>query len=100
MAFLPPLAYHQYKVAREHKLINDLGTPNVSSFVAYAYSAGLHIDKDVCVSHGWVVERPSKVSLKYVHYLSFLTQLTRFAGDKKRIELCVRRLQANCRAVP
>ena len=83
MGFLPPLAYQQYKVATENKLINDLGTPNVSSFVAYAYSAGLHVDKDICVSHGWVVERSPKVSFKYVHHSSLLTQLMCFAGNKK-----------------
>jgi hypothetical protein len=55
MVFLSPLAYYQYKMARENKLINDLSTPNVFSFVVYAYAAGLHVDDDICVSHGWVV---------------------------------------------
>jgi hypothetical protein len=73
--FLPHRAHQQYKAAQESLLINDLGRPNVSSFVAYAYAAGLHLDKDVCVSHGWVFERPPKVQLKYVAVQLF-SQLT------------------------
>jgi hypothetical protein len=66
MGFLPHLAYKQYFEARHYHLINDLGRPNVTSFAAYAYSAGPHIDKDICVSHGWIVSRSEEVCLKYV----------------------------------
>ena len=64
--FLPPWAYTQYKMAQKHLLLNDLGRPDVSSFAAYAYSAGLHLDDDICVSHGWVFSRSEKVCLTYI----------------------------------
>jgi hypothetical protein len=59
--FLPHLAYDQFNEAKNCLLINDLGRPDVSSFVGYGYSAGLHLDKDVCVSHGWVFKRSKEV---------------------------------------
>jgi len=48
-------------VAQKSNIINDLERPNFASFVAFAYSAGLHLDNDECVSHGWVFNRPEKV---------------------------------------
>ena len=64
MEFLPKSAYDQYRAAQDYELINSLGRPDVASFAAYGYSAGPHIDKDVCVSHGWVFSRPKEVRLK------------------------------------
>jgi hypothetical protein len=54
MGFLLHLAYQQYHAAQHYHLLNDLERPDVSSFAVYGYSAGLHIDKGICVSHGWV----------------------------------------------
>ena len=54
LGFLPPWAISQFEEAKKYKLLNDLGRPNVFSFAAYAYSAGLHLDRDICISHGWV----------------------------------------------
>lgn len=59
--FLPHLAYQQYCEAKKYGVINDLGRPDVSSFAAFGYSAGLHLDKDICVSHGWVFKRTEEV---------------------------------------
>jgi hypothetical protein len=61
MGFLPNLAYQQFQAAKKYGLINDLGRPDVSSFAAYAYSAGLHTDNDICASHGWVFKRSKEV---------------------------------------
>lgn len=70
--FLPPWAYNQYNEAKRHHLLNDLGRPDVSSFAAYAYSAGLHLDRDICVSHGWVFNRSEQVHLIYIrHFMTF-----------------------------
>lgn len=66
MGFLPHLAYEQYLAAESSNLINSLGRPNLSSFAAYGYSAGLHLDTDVCISHGWVFNRPKEVYLIYI----------------------------------
>jgi hypothetical protein len=52
--FLPNVAHKQFNVAQKSNIINDFGRPNFSSFVAFAYSAGLHVDEDECVSHGWI----------------------------------------------
>ncbi|KAF8219891.1 hypothetical protein L208DRAFT_1382841 [Tricholoma matsutake] len=60
--FLPNFAKEQYAKAAEKKLINHLGRPNTSSFVTYAYCAGLHVDNDESVTHGWVIKRGIKVT--------------------------------------
>lgn len=62
--FLPHSADEQYYQAKKNYLINDLGRPDVSSFAAYGYAAGLHVDRDICVSHGWVFQRSEHVCLK------------------------------------
>jgi hypothetical protein len=67
MGFLPPRAYHRYAKAKEYGLINDLGRPDVSSFATFAYAAGVHIDQDVCMSHGWVCSRSPQVFLNSIH---------------------------------
>jgi hypothetical protein len=41
--------------------VNQLGRPDTSSFVTYAYCAGLHLDNDESVTHGWVIKRGVKV---------------------------------------
>ena len=46
------------------KLINQLGRPNTASFATYAYCAGLHLDTDESVTHGWVIKREKEVSIK------------------------------------
>lgn len=45
-------------------MINSLGRPNTSSFATYGYCAGLHLDNDETVTHGWVIKRGSAVMLK------------------------------------
>ena len=88
-AFLPHSVYKQYQKAKKYHLINDLGRPNVSSFAAYAYSASLHIDKDVCLSHGWVYSHSKEVDL-YCHSANFhLTYSTCLADHKERVEFYV-----------
>jgi hypothetical protein len=54
--------------AVEKKILNQLGRPNTSSFVTYAYCAGLHLDNDESVTHGWVIKRGIKVSLNAFPY--------------------------------
>jgi hypothetical protein len=59
--FLPHLADQQYKEALQFGLINRLGRLDVSSFATFGYCAGIHRDKDICVSHGWVIDRSEQV---------------------------------------
>jgi hypothetical protein len=47
------------------RLINKLGRPDVSSFSTFAYSAGLHLDDDNSVSHGWVLTRDTNHVSEY-----------------------------------
>jgi hypothetical protein len=42
-------------------MMNRLGRPNTASFATYAYCAGLHLDSDESVTHGWVINRGKKV---------------------------------------
>ena len=66
LGFLPPWACSQFQMAKESNLLNDLGQPNISIFTAYAYSAGLHLNWDICISHGWVFSRSEEVCLIYI----------------------------------
>ena len=59
--FLLYLAYQQFKAAKEHALINNLGRVDVLSFAAFAYSAEPYIDKDICVSYVWMFDHLEKV---------------------------------------
>ena len=49
----------------EKKLVNMLGRPDTSSFATYAYCAGLHLDEDESVTHGWVIKRGKKVCISH-----------------------------------
>lgn len=49
--------------------MNQLGCPNTSSFVTYAYCAGLHLDNDESVTHGWVIKRGIKVGSNASAYI-------------------------------
>jgi hypothetical protein len=71
LGFLPPWANQQYNEAKWHYLLNNLGSPDVSSFAAYVYFAGLHLNRDICITHGWVINRSEKVHLIYVIFVTF-----------------------------
>ena len=43
-------------------MLNHLGRPDTSSFATYAYCAGLHLDNDESITHGWVIKRGKGVS--------------------------------------
>ncbi|KAM6504362.1 hypothetical protein JOM56_001305 [Amanita muscaria] len=45
------------------------GCPNTSSFVTYAYCAGLHLDTDESISHGWVIKRGMKVQRRESNFV-------------------------------
>ncbi|KAF8473784.1 hypothetical protein JB92DRAFT_2838284 [Gautieria morchelliformis] len=61
--FLPPWAKHQQALSEMYpdQLLNELGTPNTSSFCTYAYCASSHLDKDDGYTWGRVVRRSDKV---------------------------------------
>ena len=42
-------------------MLNRLGRPNTASFATYAYCAGLHLDNDESITHGWVIKRGKEV---------------------------------------
>jgi hypothetical protein len=97
--FLPHLADQQYRAAQEYGLINDLGRPEVSSFAAYGYSAGLHLDKDICTSHGWVFNRSKEVyCIQNMSFHNFSP--THLAGSSEGVQLCLWRSQASGRTRP
>ncbi len=58
-------------------MVNKLGHPDTSSFATYAYCAGLHLDKDESVTHGWVIKRGKEVSNVLFDSLSMF-KFTRF----------------------
>jgi hypothetical protein len=49
-------------VAIEKKKLNILQTPDYSSFVAFAYCSGPHLDNDDAPTSGWVFKRSDQVS--------------------------------------
>jgi hypothetical protein len=51
--------------AVEKMMLNGLGRPNTASFATYAYCAGLHLDNDESITHGWVIKRGKEVTLNY-----------------------------------
>ncbi|KAF8512703.1 hypothetical protein JB92DRAFT_3116906 [Gautieria morchelliformis] len=63
LGFLPPWAKHQQALSEMYpdQLLNELGTPNTSSFCTYAYCASSHLDKDDGYTWGRVVRRSNKV---------------------------------------
>jgi hypothetical protein len=44
-------------------MLNQLGHPNTASFAMYAYCAGLHLDNDKSVTHGWMIKCGKEASL-------------------------------------
>jgi hypothetical protein len=77
--FCNPADMELKKAAKASNLINRLGRPDVSSFSTFAYSAGLHLDDDICISHGRVVQRnPDHVSTtaQLCIYLLIVTRFT------------------------
>jgi hypothetical protein len=52
--------------AKDKGLLNRFGRPNTSAFATYAYSAGLHLDSDESVTHGWVIQRGKEVHCFFI----------------------------------
>jgi hypothetical protein len=67
--FLPHFAAAQYKKAVEKKMLNRLGRPNTASFATYAYCAGLHLDNDESITHGWVIKRGKEVGRRESNFV-------------------------------
>jgi hypothetical protein len=46
----------------EKKMLNRLGRPNTAAFATFVYCAGLHLDNDESITHGWVIKHGKKVT--------------------------------------
>ena len=61
---IPLLIFDQS--ATNELLLNSLGTPNLSQFVTFGYSAGSHLDRDDSPTVGRVFQRSDEVRFLYL----------------------------------